>query len=66
MPSTVFALEHLGNESIVIAEAPDRSKIRAVVPAGFSARIGETLHLALDPAMVRLFDDATGRPVAGK
>ena len=44
LPLVVYALEHLGNESIVIADAPDKTKIRAVVPAGFEARIGEVLH----------------------
>ena len=63
MPLTVYALEHLGNESVVIADAPDGSKVRAVVAAGFKATIGEVLHATFDPAAARLFDRETERPV---
>jgi len=63
IPLTVYAVEHLGNESVLIAEAPDKSKLRAVVPAGFEAKIGETLHTTFDAANARLFDRETERPV---
>src|SRR6185503_19267556 len=49
MPVSVFALEHLGNESIVIFETAAKEKLRAVVPPGFEARIGEPLHVGFDP-----------------
>ena len=62
-PVTVYALEHLGNESVVIADAPDKTRIRAVVPPGFRAAIGEVLHVSFDPAMGRLFDQESERPL---
>ena len=61
VPLVVYALEHLGSESVVIADAPDGSKIRAVVPAGFEATIGEALHARFDVAHARLFDRTTER-----
>ena len=61
IPLVVYALEHLGSESVVIADAPDKSKLRAVVPAGFEARIGEVLHARFDAAHSRLFDAETER-----
>ena len=61
IPLSVYALEHLGNESVVIADAPDGSKLRAVVPAGFEARVGEMLHARFEPAHSRLFDAETER-----
>ena len=64
IPLVVFALEHLGNESIVIAEAPDKTRIRAVVPAGFEARIGEVLQARFDATQARLFDRGTERLLA--
>ncbi len=64
IPLVVFALEHLGNESIVIADAPDKTKIRVVVPAGFEAQIGEVLHARADAAHARLFDRETERPIS--
>ena len=64
IPLTVFALEHLGNESIVIADAPDKTKIRAVVPAGFEAKIGEVLHARFNAAQARLYDRETERLLA--
>ena len=64
MPVSVFALEHLGNESIVIFETAAKEKLRAVVPPGFAARIGEPLHVGFDPAAGKLFDRATERPIA--
>ena len=63
VPLTVYALEHLGNESVVIADAPDGSKIRAVVAAGFEATIGEVINASFDPASAGLFDSKTERPV---
>src|SRR5262249_39163488 len=64
LPVSVFALEHLGNESIVIFETAAKEKLRAVVPPGFAARIGEPLHVGFDPAAGKLFDRATERPIA--
>jgi ABC-type sugar transport system ATPase subunit len=63
VPVSVYALEYLGNESVVIADTPDKTRVRAVVPPGFHASIGEVLHFTFDPAMVRLFDQKTERPL---
>ncbi|MFO1057407.1 MAG: ABC transporter ATP-binding protein [Dongiaceae bacterium] len=64
LPASVFALEHLGNESVVIFETERNGKLRAVVPPGFAARIGEPLHVGFDPAAGKLFDRETERPLA--
>ena len=56
----VFALEHLGRESVLIAEADKSTKLRVLVPPSFGARVGERLLLAPDPARCLLFD-ANGR-----
>ena len=66
MPVSVFALEHLGNESIVIFETTSKDKLRAVVAPGFEARIGEPLHVAFDPAAGKLFDRTTERPIGSQ
>jgi ABC-type sugar transport system ATPase subunit len=63
LPVTVFALEHLGHESIVIFETADRSKLRAVVAPGFAAEVGQMMHVTFDPASVKLFDSRTERPL---
>ncbi|MEQ8698759.1 MAG: ABC transporter ATP-binding protein [Bauldia litoralis] len=64
VPLTVYAIEHLGNESVLIADAPDGSKVRAVVAAGFEAKIGQALHASFDPSNAGLFDTKTERRVA--
>ena len=63
IPLTVYALEHLGNEFIVIADAPDGGKLRAVVAPGFEAKIGEVLYASFDPANALLFDQASERRI---
>jgi ABC-type sugar transport system ATPase subunit len=63
MPATVFALEHLGMESVLILDAPDHSKIRAVVEPRFKADVGDTLHIVPDAAQALLFDPATERAI---
>jgi ABC-type sugar transport system ATPase subunit len=51
LPAAVFALEHLGRESVVIAEAEKGLRLRSLVPPGFTARVGERLWFA--PALAR-------------
>ena len=58
MPVTVFAVEHLGRESVVILEDGDRNKLHALVEPGFAGRVGDRLHAAPDPAHCLLFDQA--------
>jgi ABC-type sugar transport system ATPase subunit len=58
----VFAMEHLGRESVLIAESGDGSKIRVLVPANFRARMGDHLGLLPDSAQCLVFG-ADGRRV---
>ncbi len=61
LPCTVFALEHLGRETVLILEAPERRRIRALVEAEFEARVGEPVTIRPDPGRCLVFDGATGR-----
>jgi ABC-type sugar transport system ATPase subunit len=56
LPATVFALEHLGKESVVIVEDAGRNRLRALVPPDFDAKVGERLFVMPDPAHCLLFD----------
>ena len=58
VPVTVFAVEHLGRESVVILEDDNRNKLHALVDPGFAGRVGDRLHAAPDPAHCLLFDRA--------
>ena len=60
MPVTVYALEHLGRESVVIAEDASGNRLRALVDAGFYAKIGDKLGIAPDPGSCQFFG-ADGR-----
>jgi ABC-type sugar transport system ATPase subunit len=61
LPVTVYAIEQLGNEAIVICDGPDGGKIRVVAPAGFTAAVGARLDATFDSAAARLYDPATER-----
>ena len=58
LPVTVFALEHLGRESVLIMEDENRGKLRALVEPTFTARVGDRLFAMPDPAHCLRFDDA--------
>ena len=58
LPVTVFAVEHLGRESVVILEDDSRNKLHALVEPGFAGRVGDRLHAQPDPAHCLLFDRA--------
>ena len=58
---TVFAIEQLGNEAIVICDGPSKEKIRVVVPAGFTAPIGSRLDATFDGRAARFFDPVSER-----
>lgn len=60
LPVTVFAVEHLGRESVIIAEAGRSARLRVLVPPTYGARVGERLLLAPDPARA-LFFGADGK-----
>ncbi|WP_027133780.1 ABC transporter ATP-binding protein [Geminicoccus roseus] len=55
MPVTVYAVEHLGRESVLIADDEQGAKIRALVAPGWTARVGERLSIVPDPARCLLF-----------
>jgi ABC-type sugar transport system ATPase subunit len=65
LPATVFAIEHLGRESVLIADTGTAAKVRVLVPANFTARVGERLGLRPDPAHCLAFG-ADGQRVAGR
>ena len=58
VPVTVFAVEHLGRESVVILEDDERNKLHALVEPGFTGRVGDRLHASPDPTHCLLFDGA--------
>ncbi|MBN8998509.1 MAG: ABC transporter ATP-binding protein [Rhizobiales bacterium] len=64
LPLTVYAIEQLGNEAIVICDGPAGERIRVVAPAGFTAPIGARLDATFDSAAARIYDPATERVVA--
>jgi ABC-type sugar transport system ATPase subunit len=53
IPVTVYALEHLGRESVVIGDDGLGNKLRALVDPGFHARIGD--RLGIMPAVAACF-----------
>ncbi|MGB3538116.1 MAG: ABC transporter ATP-binding protein [Mesorhizobium sp.] len=64
LPLTVYAIEQLGNEAIVICDGPAGEKIRVIAPPGFTAPIGTQLHATFEGAAAHLFDPATERVIA--
>ena len=54
LPLTVYAIEQLGNEAIVICDGPSGEKIRAIVQAGFTAPVGARLDVTFDGAAAHL------------
>ena len=58
LPVAVFALEHLGRESVLILEDERQNKLRALVEPGFKARVGDRLFASPDPKHCLLFDKA--------
>jgi multiple sugar transport system ATP-binding protein len=55
----VVALEALGPEIILVASVPDGAEISVRMPASFTAPVGSTQRLYIDPADFQLFDPAT-------
>ena len=64
LPATVFALERLGKESIIILEPDGSDKVRAIVGPEFTTRVGERLFIAPAAAQGLLFDTSDGRLAA--
>jgi len=65
IPATVYAVEHLGRESILIAERGSGDYLRAVIAAGDAPRVGEAIAFGIRAdAMLHVFDNtADGAPV---
>ena len=63
LPATVFAVEHLGRESVLIADDAHGGKLRALVAPGWHARVGEKLGMMPDPARCLLFGTDGGQVV---
>lgn len=61
LPLTVFAIEQLGNEAIVICDGPGDEKIRVMVPPGFSAPVGSRLDATFESNSARLYDPGSER-----
>jgi ABC-type sugar transport system ATPase subunit len=64
LPASVFALEHLGREAVVVAETESGLRLRVLVAPGFTARVGDVLRLAPDADRCMLFGPDGGR-IAG-
>jgi len=63
LPATVHVIEPTGSETQVMAEFAG-TPIIAAFRERVAARPGETIRIAPDPALVHLFDAATGQRVA--
>ncbi|MCB8876789.1 ABC transporter ATP-binding protein [Acidisoma silvae] len=63
IPVTVYALEHLGRESVVIADDAGGNKLRALVDPGFHARIGDRLGI-MPAASACFFFGPDGRRIS--
>jgi multiple sugar transport system ATP-binding protein len=59
----VVAIEALGPEVILIASLPDGRELAARMSRDFSAPIGSTQRVFLDPASIHLFDPATTKAI---
>jgi len=60
LPCTIFALEHLGRESVLVMEDENRNRIRALVDPEFEGRVGERLHILPQTGRCLLFDPTHG------
>ena len=60
VPATINVIEPTGSETQVMARLAGASIVCAFRER-VSARPGETIHIAPDPALVHLFDEATGQ-----
>ena len=63
MPVEVIVIEPTGSETQVVAQLGEQ-EIVCVFRERIKARPGETIRIAPDPALVHLFDEATGQRLA--
>ncbi len=62
MPAEVIVVEPTGSETQVVAKV-GMEEITCVFRERISARPGETIHVAPDPALVHLFDGNSGQRI---
>ena len=55
LPVSVFAVEHLGRESVVIADPGNGNMVRALVEPSFRAKVGDRLGFVPNPGNCLLF-----------
>ncbi len=60
LPVTVYALEHLGRELVLILDAPDGQRLRALVEPELEAHVGQRLFASADPSRHLLFSPEQG------
>ncbi|WP_157019896.1 ABC transporter ATP-binding protein [Mesorhizobium xinjiangense] len=65
LPLAAHIIEPLGSHDIVDLQVGG-GVIRARTPAGFVPRVGETVHVRIDPEQAHFFDTATGRSLGVK
>ena len=63
LPAKVFALEHLGKESVIILDLADLTKVRAIVDPHVRAPVGTALHVAFEMRDALFFDPTTGQAI---
>jgi ABC-type sugar transport system ATPase subunit len=63
LPMTVFSVERLGKESIIIFDGPNGNKVRAIVEPGFQARVGDRLYVGFQSDQCLYFDSSSGRVI---
>ena len=62
--TTVFAVEHLGKESIVIMEDRQQNRIRAIVDPAYSTGVGDRLFVTPDVGHAVLFDPGSANAIS--
>ena len=60
LPVTVFALEHLGREAVLVLDAPGGQRLRALVEPETPAGVGQHLFATADPTRHLLFSPEQG------
>lgn len=55
LPASVYAIEHMGRESVVILDDGKDEKLRVLVDPSFEARVGDRAALLPDPSFCMLF-----------
>jgi multiple sugar transport system ATP-binding protein len=60
IPAEVFVVEPMGASTVISLNAGN-TRMQIVYETGVSARSGDVMWLALDPARILLFDAETGK-----